>query len=423
MLVTGADGFIGRALTLALHRAGEHVVGCARRCDEFERLFPGTPFVRADMNRDHDSAVWAARLEGIDTVVNAAGIFREDAGQRFDDVHARGPIALFEACARCGVRRVVQISALGADTGARSRYHLSKKAADDYLAGLDLDWVIVQPSLVYGVGGASARLFNALAALPVILLPGDGDQRLQPIHLDDLLDAFLVLLRPQTPARRRVALVGPQSLALRDYLLQLRAALGLPPTYCVRVPSALVRTGAHIAHNWSASLLTPESLDMLARGNTADAGATKALLGRPPRAPRDFIPTSAAAASRHEARLTWLRPLLRASIALVWLASGIVSLGIYPVEQSYALLARTGITGTWAPVALYGAALLDLAFGVATLVAHVGRRLWELQIGVILGYSGIVAWALPEFWTHPFGPLVKNAPMLAALAALIALEE
>ncbi|MFL6714478.1 MAG: SDR family oxidoreductase, partial [Sulfurifustis sp.] len=295
--------------------------------------------------------------------------------------------------------------------------------ADDYLTGLDLDWLIVQPSLVYGIGGASAGLFNFLAALPIVPLPGRGDQPLQPVHLDDLIDALMVLLRPRTPARRRVAFVGPRPIALRDYLQQLRDTLDLPSTLYLPVPPALVRAGARAMRGLPASLLAPESLDMLERGNTADAGPITALLGRPPRPPRDFIPPASAAALRRQARLTWLLPLLRVSIALVWLVSGVVSLGIYPIQESYALLARAGITGVWAPLALYGAALLDLAFGIATLAVRRGRRLWELQIGVILVYSAIVAWALPEFWLHPFGPLIKNVPMLAALATLLTLEE
>ncbi|MFL6622990.1 MAG: SDR family oxidoreductase [Sulfurifustaceae bacterium] len=423
VLITGADGFIGRALARALQHAGEHVVGCARNRERFERLFPGMPFVHADLTRDHDPTAWRPRLDGIDAVVNTVGIFREHGAQRFDTVHVRGPIALFDACVRCRVRRVVQISALGADANAASRYHMSKKAADDYLTGLDLDWLIVQPSLVYGIGGASAGLFNFLAALPIVPLPGRGDQPLQPVHLDDLIDALMVLLRPRTPARRRVAFVGPRPIALRDYLRQLRDTLDLPSTLYLPVPPALVRAGARAMRGLPASLLAPESLDMLERGNTADAGPITALLGRPPRPPRDFIPPASAAALRRQARLTWLLPLLRVSIALVWLVSGVVSLGIYPIQESYALLARAGITGVWAPLALYGAALLDLAFGIATLAVRRGRRLWELQIGVILVYSAIVAWALPEFWLHPFGPLIKNVPMLAALATLLTLEE
>ena len=107
---------------------------------------------------------------------------------------------------------------------------------------------------------------------------------------------------------------------------------------------------------------------MLQRGNVAPPTAARELLGRPPRAASDFScpPTRPMRARR---RRSALLPLLRASVALVWIVTGIVSLGIYPVEQSYELLARTGVPGACAPLALYGAALLDLVLGVATLAA------------------------------------------------------
>jgi len=75
---------------------------------------------------------------------------------------------------------VVQISALGADTNARSAYHLSKRAADDVLRGLPLRAAIVQPSLVYGPGGTSAALFNKMAMAPLLPLPATIRHRNHP---------------------------------------------------------------------------------------------------------------------------------------------------------------------------------------------------------------------------------------------------
>jgi hypothetical protein len=124
-----------------------------------------------------------------------------------------------------------------------------------------------------------------------------------------------------------------------------------------------------------------------------------------------------------QARLAWLLPLLRLSIALVWIVTGLLSFGLYPVQDSYALLARLGITGALAPLMLYGAAALDLALGVATLVLRRRVLLWWMQIALMLGYMVLITWALPEFWLHPFGPILKNLPMLVAVGLLLALEE
>ena len=162
---------------------------------------------------------------------------------------------------------------------------------------------------------------------------------------------------------------------------------------------------------------------MLFRGNTADASPTRELLGREPRGVAAFLPTGTASLERSAAQLRWLLPILRWSIGLVWIASGIVSVWFYPAADSYTLLARTGISGDWAPFALYGAATLDVILGVASLSSSRRQWLWLLQIALIVAYTIIITIALPEFWAHPYGPLLKNLPMLAAIWMVYELEK
>ncbi|MGZ8274507.1 MAG: DoxX-like family protein, partial [Burkholderiaceae bacterium] len=164
------------------------------------------------------------------------------------------------------------------------------------------------------------------------------------------------------------------------------------------------------------------TLGMLERGNTADARSTRQLLGHDPRPPGRFIGAGERQLVRNGARLQWLAPLLRVSIAVMWIVTGVVSLAVYPIAESYALLARTGITGRAAPLALGAAGLLDIALGAATLALR-RRWVWWAQIVLILGYTAIITWHLPEFWAHPYGPVLKNVPILAALLLLAHLEE
>jgi uncharacterized protein YbjT (DUF2867 family)/uncharacterized membrane protein YphA (DoxX/SURF4 family) len=414
VLICGASGFIGEALVDRFLKAGHEVVAGLRNVPAVER--PGVSYIEVDFNRDFDSRSWETRLEGIDAVVNAVGIFRESAAARFESLHVRAPIALFTAARNAGVRRVIQVSALGADESARTAYHLSKRAADQALGGLGVSHAIVRPSLVYAPGGDSARLFGALASLPLIPLPGRGGQRIQPILLADLCDAVLVLAENQFQGC--MAVVGPEPLSLRKWLAMLREALGLGRARFLCVPMPLVRLAAGMAGALGSRIFSSDALAMLERGNTADAAPLASLLGRPPTPASRFIAPMQREFVRDAAFKGWLLPLLRLSLAVVWLSSGVVSLGLYPVEQSYALLAAAGITGSLAWPALYGAALLDVLFGLLMLFPRVHRHVYLAQIAVILGYTLIIAWKLPEFWLHPFGPLTKNLPMLAALVLL-----
>jgi hypothetical protein len=113
---------------------------------------------------------------------------------------------------------------------------------------------------------------------------------------------------------------------------------------------------------------------------------------------------------------------IRFSLAAVWLATGMVTLFFYPKEESYALLARAGFSGTPAEIALYSGALADMVLGVMTLTMR-GKWLWVGQAFLIGIYTLIITIRLPEFWLHPFGPILKNLPILALLWLLYKNEE
>lgn len=421
VLLTGASGFIGRNVAAALERRGHRVVRVLRR----PPADAGGDVVRADFAAVPDRNWWLPQLAGIDAVVNAVGILREQHEQTFQALHTDAPAELFLACAAAGVRGVVQVSALGADAAARSGYHRSKKAADDVLRGLPLRAAIVQPSLVYGPGGSSAALFNKMAVAPLLPLPAGGRMAVQPVHVDDVVAGIVALVEapPQQPAT--LAFAGARAQTLRDYLRELRQALGEPgPLRTLPVPAPLFRLGGVVAGRMPGSMLDADTADMLLAGNATEHNALPALLGHAPRAVRAFIPPAAAEGERRQAVLDLWLPVLRIAVALLWIWTGIVSLGLYPVQDSYALLARVGLHGVPAAIALYGAALLDLALGVLALAspARWRRPLWLAQLALIAGYTVLITLFLPEQWLHPYGPISKNLPLTAAIALLWALE-
>jgi hypothetical protein len=219
---------------------------------------------------------------------------------------------------------------------------------------------------------------------------------------------------------RRISLVGPQALPFIDYLAVLRRALGMGRLRVLPLPGVVARALARVGGWLPGALLDPDALRMLERGSTADPGPTLRLLGRPPRAIASFIVDPGA--ERARAQLDWLLPVLRLAIAAVWIATAIVSAFIYPPADSDALLARTGIPDTLRPLMLYGAAALDLVLGVGTLFLRRRRWLWRTQLALIGFYTIVIGFRLPEFLVHPYGPLTKNLPMLAAIWLLYELE-
>lgn len=423
ILLTGATGFIGNSVLLALLQQGHHITACCRHPERLLIKSEALKPLRMDFAIADSVAQWLPHLDGIDAVINCVGIIAESKGQSFAQLHSRSPIALFTAAAEAGVKKIIQISALGANAEAESAYHLSKRAADEVLRSLPLAWFILQPSVVYGERAQSSALFHALAALPVHLLPDGGTQPLQPIPIDDVVAAVSRCLEASAPGQQTLALVGPSPIAYKALLQSLRHRLGRPPARTISLPYRLVLAAAGFGPWLGEPILSRDNIAMLSRGNTADPKPISDLLGRPPSSmAQQLFEKPASQAERWHAQLYFLKPLLRFGIALVWLWSGLTSLFFYPHELSYQLLAATGVTGIAAPITLYGLALMDIALGLATLLLYRPRTLMSWQLAIVLIYTLVVGFMLPEFWLHPFGPLLKNIPFLLCLMIYRQLE-
>lgn len=414
ILVCGANGFIGAALCARLERERHQVLRGVRE--------PRGPCeVAIDYTADLTPEHWLPRLRGVDVVINAVGIIVERGVQTFERLHYQTPVALFCACQEAGVQHVVQISALGADAGDPA-YFRSKSRADAALLALPLRAHVVRPALVYGPAGTSARMFRALASLPVHCLPAGGQQRLRPVHIDDLVDIVVGLLSPEQELPEAcIEAVGATEVSYREMLSHYRAAMRFPPALAIGIPGALMQTVAAVGEWIPGSPLTRDTWRMLQNGSTGSGKSTRRVLRRSPLGVEAFIPRQEAVAYRQEALSAWQLPLLRIALATVWIGTAWVSAFLYPHADSLALLARLGLHGLVAEAALMSATALDMVFGVATLLRP-SRRLWLAQLVLVLGYSALICAALPEFLAHPFGPVLKNMPFLAILITLFCSE-
>jgi uncharacterized protein YbjT (DUF2867 family) len=419
VLLTGANGFLGRYLLARVVGAGHEVIPAVRDPAKADRLLAKPAAIFSDLNQDTDPDIWLPRLEGIDAVINCAGILQGRPGQSIEAIHAAAPKALFAACRQLSVRRVIQISAISAETKAGTDYALTKKSADDFLAATDLDWVILRPSLVFadGANGGTA-LFRALAALPMAIpIVGDGSQPFQPIHVDDLTSVVLAVL--ETPAITRMVIdpVGPDRIVLKEMLSDLRRWLGFRPAPFVRLPLTLVRIAARIG-DVVGGTMNSTSVRQLEFGNVGAVEPFVRATGIAPRRWRDaLLARPAQIQDRWHSRLFFIRPLLRVAIALTWIFSGIAGLTRPPAEPMVRLL-NTGV-----PTQAFAAAcILDVAIGIAVLVRWRPATMALIQTLLVGFYSIVLTIIQPSLWLEPLGPMLKNLPFVAAVLALAAIE-
>jgi uncharacterized protein YbjT (DUF2867 family) len=224
VLLTGASGFVGGEILLRLLSEGHRVVAISRdrsRLPTTEGLeIREFEFANALQVED-----WTSLLEGVHAVVNSVGIIRETRRSRFEDLHARAPLALFRAAKRAGVRRIVQISAHGVKRGSRFEYQTSKAQADDFLLEECADRAcILRPSLIFGEAGDATRMFRKLAALPVIPLVGTGEYRFRPIQVEDVACLAEIALTRDPMPTGAFDVGGDEVMSLRQLLLALRAS-------------------------------------------------------------------------------------------------------------------------------------------------------------------------------------------------------
>ncbi len=271
--VFGGSGFIGRYVVKRLAAAG-HVVRIAVR-DPEAALFLKTcgavgQVVPLFANVTNEPEVTRA-VEGADCVINLVGILAERRGGDFRRVQAEGAGLVASVAARAGVKRLVHISAIGADPASPSLYARSKGEGEKAVQAAHPGATILRPSIVFGPEDQFFNRFAAIAAFSPVMPVIAGATKLQPVYVGDVADAVMAaLLRPEA-AGRIYELGGPQVYTFRELLAWI-----LQQTYrrrrLVTVPTGVAQFQAGILEMLPGKLLTRDQLLMLRHDNVVGKG-------------------------------------------------------------------------------------------------------------------------------------------------------
>jgi len=250
ILVIGGSGFVGRHLVAALVARGASVTVPTRRRERAKHLIL-LPTVDVVAVERLDARSLAGLAAGCDAVINLAGVLHSRRARRgaqgpnhygaqFARTHVELAQAAVAACREAGVRRLLHMSALGADPGAPSEYLRSKGIGEQaVLAADDLEVTAFRPSVIFGPEDRFLNLFARLAALFPVLPLACADARFQPVYVGDVVQAMLAALdaraQPAGAGAGRYDLCGPRQYTLRQ-LVELvctitgrrRAVIGLP---------------------------------------------------------------------------------------------------------------------------------------------------------------------------------------------------
>ncbi|NKB50553.1 MAG: SDR family NAD(P)-dependent oxidoreductase [Alphaproteobacteria bacterium] len=292
--VIGGSGFIGRYVVERLADQGAVVTVAVRDVEKAKFLRPlgqvgqVTPVA---VNVRETNAV-ARAVEGADAVINLVGILYKSGHQKFSTLHAEVPAAIGQVCADQGIKRLVHVSAIGAQPSAWSEYQRSKGAGEEALRAQYPDATILRPSVLFGPEDGFFNLFGALARiLPVLPLYGGGKTRFQPVYVGDVAAAIVNALANPATAGKTYELGGPAVLTYAELMEIILEHTGRK-RLLVPVPFFVGEIQATFLGMMPKPLLTRDQILSLKTDNiVAEDALTLADLGVQPTTLEAIIPT------------------------------------------------------------------------------------------------------------------------------------
>lgn len=219
ILVTGGSGYLGSHIVRQLVEAGKavRVMVHNRARAEHEGRLSGLPvtWVEADITQPEtlDQA-----LEGIEAIIHTVAIAIEKRGRTYESINYQGTVNLVDAATRVGIRRLVNISQLGASADLPYRFLASKGRAQAYVAQSNLDWTAFRPSVIWGPEDEFANTFAKLVPLTPLIFPivGGEDARFEPVWVGDVAASVIKAIDDPTTFGVEYELGGPEVLTLEE---------------------------------------------------------------------------------------------------------------------------------------------------------------------------------------------------------------
>ena len=228
ILVTGGTGFIGQALVRQLAEAGHPVRVLIRASPRSPNLPRGVP-VEVTVSALNDVRGLRAAMVGVDTVYHLAGGEWRGAYASLMEIDIRGTQYVVEAAVDAGVGRIFYVSHLGADRASAYPVFKAKAIAEEYIRRSGIDYTILRTAIIFGVNdGFTTGLAQILLVQPIFfLVPGDGQNLLQPLWVEDLATCLTWALDEERTRDQTFEVGGPEYMTFNQLVTLIMGASGI----------------------------------------------------------------------------------------------------------------------------------------------------------------------------------------------------
>ncbi|MGV2050117.1 SDR family oxidoreductase [Agrobacterium sp. 22-209-1] len=425
ILILGATGFIGSEVLKSLHLRGHAVTGLARSVTRARDKWPFANWVSADLSRMTHATDWSSLVHDQDVIVNCAGALQDGLSDDLAATQEKAMLALYEAAAQAGGRRIIQISARTAGAASGLPFLATKRRADEALAASGLPHVILRPALVVGRNAhGGTALVRALAGYPFVVPLVNGQIAVRTVAVEDVATVVCAAIDSEIAQDSDLELAAKETLTLQDVVARHRQWLGLPHAQVINLPAAFMRPVGLVADaagrlGWR-SPLRSTAMTVMSEGVVTENEAGPATVSL-----KNLEQTLAGHPSGVQdlwfARLYLLKPLIVLCLSLFWLLSGLMPLLNITGAAAHFL---PFMPQTPAVILTLATCLIDIGLGIAVLLRPLTRKALVAMLLVTAAYLAGGSLLEPTLWLDPLGPLVKVLPSIAlTLVALATLDE
>ncbi|MFX0039209.1 MAG: 7-cyano-7-deazaguanine synthase [Promethearchaeota archaeon] len=236
LVITGANGYLGKHTIKAAIQKGWQVIGIVRRDDAVKEV--ESLGAKAIIIKDFDLVSLKKTLDGAEAIIHFRGVVCGPE-ELFKSVNIEGMRNLVEAAYEVNVSRIIFPSGLGVDRygkeeWANNAYFYSKSEAEQILMQGKVPYIIFRPSYILGPNDELIPEMINQIGKGIVDVAGDGTIPMQPIYIRDAVEAFLAAAEGKGKNNQIYDLVGPKVINMLDLIelvVKIMISLGfnIPP--------------------------------------------------------------------------------------------------------------------------------------------------------------------------------------------------